>query len=147
MTQLYPYLAFNNTKEALKYYEEVFGATDIQRLAVDPSQAENFGVSEEEADNKTMHSEFTIASVTLYASDAFGKDVQINEGISLLIDYDINDEADAKRVEALYDKVKDDESVHVDMPLAEQFWGGKMGSFTDKYNVRWMLHGQDHSKQ
>ena len=77
MTQLYPYLAFNNTKEALKYYEEVFGATDIQRLAVDPSQAENFGVSEEEADNKTMHSEFTIASVTLYASDAFGKDVQI----------------------------------------------------------------------
>ena len=147
MTQLYPYLAFENTKEALKYYEEVFGATDINRLPVDPSQAEGFGVSKEEAPDKTMHSEFTIAGVTLFASDAFGKDVKINEGISLLIDYDINDEADSKRVEDLYNKVKDSDTVDVDMPLEEQFWGGKMGSFTDKYNVRWMLHGQDHSKR
>ncbi|AMY05107.1 VOC family protein [Staphylococcus condimenti] len=149
MTQLYPYLAFDNTKEALKYYEEVFGATDINRLPVQREQAESFGVDPDKAEDSTMHSEFKIAGVTLFASDAFdkNKDNKITEGISLLIDYDINDAEDVKRVEELYEKVKDDQSITVDMPLADQFWGGKMGSFSDKYNVRWMLHGQDHSKQ
>lgn len=36
MTALFPYLAFDNTKEAIAYYEEVFGATDVKRLPVDP---------------------------------------------------------------------------------------------------------------
>lgn len=39
MTKLYPYIAFENTKEALEYYEEVFGATEINRLPVTKEQA------------------------------------------------------------------------------------------------------------
>ena len=149
MTLLYPYLAFENTKEALQYYEEVFGATHINRLPVQREQAENFGVDPDKAEESTMHAEFKIADVTLFASDAFdnSEDYTITRGISLLIDYDINDAEDAKRVEDLYEKVKDDESITVEMPLADQFWGGKMGAFSDKYNVRWMLHGQDHRKE
>jgi PhnB protein len=146
MTALFPYLAFDNTKEAIAYYEEVFGATDVKRLPVDPQQASNFGISEDDADNATMHSDFKIAGTTILASDSFGKPSAINESISLLIDYDVNDEADVKEVEALYDRVKDHDTINVEMPLEEQFWGGKMGSFTDKYNVRWMLHGQDYTK-
>ncbi len=34
MTTIFPYLNFENTKEALAYYEEVFGATNITRLPV-----------------------------------------------------------------------------------------------------------------
>lgn len=32
MVKLYPYLSFINTKDALVYYEEVFGATNIIRI-------------------------------------------------------------------------------------------------------------------
>ncbi|SCT00675.1 VOC family protein [Staphylococcus caeli] len=144
MTEIFPYLNFENTKEALAYYEEVFGATNITRLPVGKEQAAQFNMSPEDADNATMHSQFDIAGTTILASDSFGRAQKINNGISLLIDYDINNEDDAKEVEALYDRVKD--TVDVEMPLEEQFWGGKMGAFTDKYNVRWMLHGQDHTK-
>lgn len=34
MTRLIPYLVFESTKEALAYYEDVFGATEVNRLPV-----------------------------------------------------------------------------------------------------------------
>lgn len=42
MTALFPYIAFENSKEALAYYEEVFGATDVKRLEVGEEQASHF---------------------------------------------------------------------------------------------------------
>ncbi|MGM7692155.1 VOC family protein [Staphylococcus saprophyticus] len=132
MTTIFPYLNFENTKEALAYYEEVFGATNITRLPVGKDQAAHFNMSEAEAANATMHAQFDIAGTTVLASDSFGRAERINN------------EDDTREVEALYHRVK--EAVDVEMPLEEQFWGGKMGAFTDKYNVRWMLHGQDYTK-
>lgn len=41
--------------------------------------------------------------------------------------------------------IKDHSSIEIELPFADQFWGGKMGVFTDKYSVRWMLHGQDYT--
>ncbi|HDK4568610.1 TPA: glyoxalase/bleomycin resistance/extradiol dioxygenase family protein [Staphylococcus aureus] len=99
MTALFPYIAFENSKEALAYYEEVFGATDVKRLEVGEEQASHFGMTKEDAD----------------------------------------------KVEAFYEKIKDHSSIEIELPLADQFWGGKMGIFTDKYGVRWMLHGQDYT--
>ena len=32
MANIHPYLTFNNTKEALDYYKDVLGATNISRL-------------------------------------------------------------------------------------------------------------------
>ena len=145
MTQLSPYLAFPNTKEALKYYEEVFGATNIKRLEVGEDQAEHFGMTKEQAKEATMHSEFEIVGVKILGADSFSRIQPINNGISLLIDFDINDQADVEIVETFYDKIKDHDSIDVELPLSEQFWGGKMGVFTDKYGVRWMLHGQDYN--
>lgn len=120
MTTIFPYLNFENTKEALAYYEEVFGATNITRLPVGKDQAAHFNMSEAEAANATMHAQFDIAGTTVLASDSFGRAERINNGISLLIDYDINNEDDTREVEALYRRVK--EAVDVEMPLEEQFW-------------------------
>lgn len=100
MTQLSPYLAFPNTKEALKYYEEVFGATNIKRLEVGEDQAEHFGMTKEQAKEATMHSEFEIVGVKILGADSFSRIQPINNGISLLIDFDINDQADVERVES-----------------------------------------------
>nr|WP_263313927.1 glyoxalase/bleomycin resistance/extradiol dioxygenase family protein [Mammaliicoccus sp. Marseille-Q6498] len=142
MTNLYPYLKFESTKDALEYYETVFGATDINRLAVGQEQAAQFGVSEEEAPNLTMHSDFNVAGLKLMASDAFGDEIIVGSNISLMIDYDINNKEQDEVAQNLFDKVKDHESITVEMPLEKQFWGGKMGAFTDKYGIKWMIHGQ-----
>ncbi|UDI77444.1 glyoxalase/bleomycin resistance/extradiol dioxygenase family protein [Staphylococcus taiwanensis] len=146
MTVLHPYLAFDKAKDALAYYEEVFGATHINRLQVGEDQAENFGLTKEQAEEATMHAEFEVLGVKILCSDSFGRVDHINNGISLLIDFDVNDKEDSDRVQRFFDRIKDHESLNIEMPLEEQFWGGKMGVFTDKYGVRWMLNGQDYSK-
>ena len=82
-------------------------------------------MTKEEAQEATMHAEFEVLGVKVLCSDSFGRADKINNGISLLIDYDVNNKEDADK----------------ELPFADQFWGGKMGIFTDKYGVRWMLHG------
>lgn len=93
-----------------------------------------------------MHAEFEVLGVKILCSDSFGCVATINNGISLLIDFDVNDQQDSERVQQFYNKIKDHESLNIELPFAEQFWGGKMGVFTDKYGVRWMLNGQDYSQ-
>ncbi|QLK85787.1 VOC family protein [Staphylococcus sp. 17KM0847] len=146
MTTLYPYLSFNNTKEALEYYKTVFGATDIKRLPVSKEQASHFGLDEIQAENATMHSEFVIGGAKLHASDSFGKPDLLNGAISLMLDYDIHNQKDADEIETLYERIKTHDTITIELPFETQFWGGKMGVFTDKYGVRWMLHGNDVEK-
>lgn len=146
MTELHPYLSFEKAKEALEYYENVFGATKINRIKVGENQAEDFGMTKDQVEDSTMHAEFEVLGVKILCSDSFGRVANINNGISLLIDFDVNDQEDAEKVQQFYDKIKDHESLNIELPFAEQFWGGKMGVFTDKYGVRWMLNGQDYSQ-
>lgn len=146
MTELFPYLAFEKAKDAIAYYEEVFGATNVKRLEVSEEQAEQFGMTKEQAAEATMHAEFEVLGVKILCSDSFGRVENINNWISLLIDFDVNNQDDSDKVQQFYDKIKDHDSIDIEMPLKEQFWGGKMGAFTDKYGVRWMLHGQDYTQ-
>lgn len=146
MTELFPYLAFEKAKDAIAYYEEVFGATNVKKLEVSEEQAEQFGMTKEQAAEATMHAEFEVLGVKILCSDSFGRVENINNGISLLIDFDVNNQDDSDKVQQFYDKIKDHDSIDIEMPLKEQFWGGIMGAFTDKYGVRWMLHGQDYTQ-
>lgn len=66
MTALFLYIAFENSKEALAYYEEVFGATDVKRLEVGEEQASHFGMTKEDAQEATMHAEFEVLGVKCY---------------------------------------------------------------------------------
>ena len=134
------------SKNAIAYYEEVFGATNVKRLEVSEEQAEQFGMTKEQAAEATMHAEFEVLGVKILCSDSFGRVENINNGISLLIDFDVNNQDDSDKVQQFYDKIKNHDSLDIEMPLKEQFWGGKMGAFTDKYGVRWMLHGQDYTQ-
>lgn len=85
MTALFPYIAFENSKEALAYYEEVFGATDVKRLEVGEEQASHFGMTKEEAQEATMHAEFEVLGVKVLCSDSFGRADKINNGISFMM--------------------------------------------------------------
>lgn len=47
MTELHPYLSFEKAKDALEYYENVFGAIKINRIKVGENQAEDFGMTKD----------------------------------------------------------------------------------------------------
>lgn len=105
MTELIPYLAFESAKEALAYYEEVFGATDVNRLPVGKEQAEQFGVDPEQAEETTMHSEFKVAGHKLYAADRFGKAGDFNNSMTLSLNWDKSNAEDTAAMTELFNKV------------------------------------------
>ena len=85
-------------------------------------QAEQFGMTKEQAAEATMHAEFEVLGVKILCSDSFGRVENINNGISLLIDFDVNNQDDSDKVQQFYDKIKNHDSLDIEMPLKEQFW-------------------------
>lgn len=137
---LYPYLTFEDTKEALEYYQTVFNAKDVQRLPVTTEAAAAMHVPTGVNPNDlTMHAVFTILGVWLYASDNFMQDKSLTNSTRLLIDIDSDDSDRLDAAMKLYDQLVADDSITVVMPLAEQNWGSKLGMIKDKYNITWML--------
>lgn len=150
-SQVYPYFAFKNSKEAIEYYQKVFGAIDIYRLSPKKEQAEMFHLpADADLDSMTMHGGFTILSMKFECADAFNGDSTPVKGIQILLDIDSEDPESHQAANDFYQKLVDSKEVEITMPFAEQFWGNKMGAFTDKYGVKWMLHespwsqSQDH---
>ncbi|AKP67187.1 VOC family protein [Companilactobacillus ginsenosidimutans] len=153
-TQVYPYFAFKNAKEAIEYYERVFDATDVYRLSPKKEQAEMFHLpTNADLDSMTMHGGFTILGMKFECADAFNGDSTPVKGLQLMLDIDSEDKESHDAADALYKKLKQSGEVEITMPFAEQFWGGKMGAFTDKFGVQWMLHespwslSQDHKDE
>jgi PhnB protein len=146
MTNVHPYIALNNTKEALAYYEEVLGAKNVRRVPVAAEQAKEFGLSEEQAAEMTMHSQFDILGTTIMAADNFQHEALSYTGISILLDLNSEDKEAMAEAQEFWKHLSDSGKVTINMPFEEQFWGGAMGDFTDKYGVRWMLHAQPYSK-
>lgn len=146
MVTVHPYLAFNNTKEALNYYERVLGATNIVRMPVSTEQAEQFGVTEEKAADYTMHSQFKILGTTIMAADNFqGEDLSYT-GFSILLDLNSEDKQALQEAQNFWKRVSESDEIKINLPFEEQFWGGAMGDFIDKYGIRWLLHAQPYSK-
>ena len=146
MANVHPYLALNNTKEALEYYKEVLGATNVSRMPVAPEQAEQFGVSAEMAAEMTMHSQFEVLGTTIMAADNFSNEELAYTGVSILLDLNSEDEEAMKSAQDFWNHLVESGKVTINLPFEEQFWGGAMGDFTDAYGVRWMLHAQPYSK-
>ena len=147
MAVVHPYIALENTKEALVYYQEVLQATNIKRLPVSKEQAADFGISAKEAEAKTMHSQFDVLGTTIMAADNFRQDKLAYTGISILLDLNSEDPTAMTEARDFWRHIKDSGQVTINLDFAEQFWGGAMGDFTDKYGVNWMLHAQPYSKQ
>ena len=146
MANVHPYLSFNNTKEALAYYQRILGATNIVRMPVSKEQAEQFGVTKEKIDDTTMHSQFDILGTTIMAADNFHCDNLSYTGFSILLDLNSEDAIAYKEAQTFWNNATESGEVKVNMPFEEQFWGGAMGDFIDKYGVRWLLHAQPYSK-
>lgn len=148
MATLNLYLSFENAKEAMDYYVNALNAVIVARMPVNPDMAQHFDIPEGNLDDTTMHGQFTIVEgdVEILVSDRFGLQGDFSPVMKVHLDFDSESEADTAKLKRFYEHVRDSGLVTVTNPLADQFWGGAMGHFTDKYGIQWQLHSQPYSK-
>ncbi len=134
MKHFRPYLFFNgNCEEALNFYKECFNGeiTDIGRYGDSPMPVPDSNK------NKIIHAEFKFWGGSIMMSDQMESTSDASEIESTRIQLSLEFE-DADKMQATFDKLKQDGSVT--MELKEQFWGDKFGMMTDKYGIKWMFN-------
>jgi PhnB protein len=127
-SRLNPYLTFaGNAKEAMEFYEGVFGGT----LAVDTFG--DYGEEDPEVAGGVSHARLdTERGFTLMASDApRGMELQAGNTVAISLS---GDDADVLRSYWQGLSAGGD----IEMPLEKQVWGDTFGMCTDRFGLRWM---------
>ncbi|MBC1474191.1 glyoxalase/bleomycin resistance/extradiol dioxygenase family protein [Listeria grandensis] len=145
MAKLYSYLSFDNAKESMDYYKEVFGATLLKRNPMDENMAKEWGMPTDNLENTTIHGGFVVLGNTIFCSDRFGEGEAFSSSVTLMLDFNSEDAEEVAALDKLY-KAVTESGVEIIDPLEEKFWGGKMGIIKDKYGLLWMFHAQPYSK-
>lgn len=137
--KLIPYLEFENAKEALAYYQGVFGATNVYRISPTADEAEQYGLEPTvDLDQLTMRGGFQLLGLDIQCADALMGQPTSSTLISLMIVVDEKNSDDVKALTSLYQRlVKSD--VKVISPFTTQQQGGKMGQIVDAYGITWIL--------
>ncbi len=128
---LSPYLIVRSAADALEFYKKAFGATEICRLNM--------------PDGKIVHSEFKAGDSIFMMSDESpqcpSKSPEILGGSAVTLHLYVAD-ADATFASAIKAGAKET------MPLADQFWGDRMGGIVDPFGHHWIIatHVEDPSE-
>ncbi|GHP13625.1 hypothetical protein YK48G_10500 [Lentilactobacillus fungorum] len=140
-TKLIPYLTFEDTREALKYYQDVFGVTDVTRVSPTEKQAEAMSLNEDvNLADLTLKASFKVLGQEINCADSFmGKPV-ISTLISLMLQVDLHDSDAADNLEALYKRVVESEEVKVIVTYEKKSSGNKYGQIVDKYGITWIFN-------
>lgn len=137
MSKVNVYLNFaGNTEEAFIFYKSVFGGefASVVRFKDMPMEGVTLAKADED---KIMHIGLPIGEdQMLMATDtlaSLGQELTQGNNVHISIHPDTKEEADRlfKALSAGGD---------VEMPIADQPWGDYYGSFTDKFDVRWMVN-------
>jgi len=128
-----------STEEAFKFYKSVFGGDftgGIHRFGDIPPSDTMPPLSEEDK-KLVMHVELKIlGGHILMGTDApESMGVRCIPGNNVYINLEPDTKAEADR---LFNALS--AGGEVEMPMADMFWGAYYGSFTDKYNIRWMIN-------
>ncbi len=129
-SRLNPYVNFNgNAREAMEFYESVFGGT--LKLT---TYGEFSPPGTEGADN-VMHGQLeTPSGFTLMAADAPpGMTLTPGDNITISLSGD-----DAGELRGYWEKLSAGGAVTV--PLEKQMWGDEFGACADKFGVSWMVN-------
>lgn len=132
MLTLHPYLSFDgNAKEALTFYQEIFGGT-LQIAAFG-----DYGVDAVPADG-VMHAELATDHFVLFGSDdptgAAGSWQGQRITLALMGD---DPDADAELATIWFARLAVGGTIG--QPIAPQVWGDLYGQVTDRYGVSWMI--------
>ena len=143
MPAVHPYITLKNTKEALEYYKEVLGATNIDRLSLSEEKAKELKLTKEQADNITIYSQFDVLETTIMATDDLQNKNLAYNGISILINIDSTDKKIMKEAKNFWDHAVKSDDVVVDMSFGNHVESSElMGQFTDKYGISWVLRAK-----
>jgi PhnB protein len=117
-----PYLAVEDAAEAIDYYKKVFGAKERVRM--------------DAPNGRIGHAELEIGDSLVMLSDPFPqsstKPPQELGGTSVSVFLYVED-VDATVKQAV------DAGATITMEVADQFWGDRMGSFTDSFGHSWSI--------
>ncbi|MBA2913916.1 VOC family protein [Limosilactobacillus frumenti] len=132
--QIYPYLTFENAKEAMDYYVQNFGATILYHQPLNQQQAEDLGLNLDNLANTTFRGAFSVAGQKLICADATMANPQASSLISIMLDF-YDDEGEAKD---LFKLLASSDDQRVTIPFGPQN-GGQMGQVIDKYGITWII--------
>ena len=123
-----PYLIISNAAKAIEFYKEAFGATECMRLQT--------------PDGKLMHAEVKIGDSPIMLCDECPEwnalSPQTIGGTTVSIVLYVEDvDAVVNRAVAAGAKLL--------MPVADQFWGDRMGTVVDPFGHKWSVatHKED----
>jgi len=127
-----PYLIISNAAQAIEFYKEAFGATELMRLAA--------------PDGKLMHAEIRIGDSPIMLCDECpdwnALSPQTIGGTTVSIMLYVND------VDSVVNQAVA-RGATVLMPVENQFWGDRMGTVVDPYGHKWSVatHTEDVSPE
>ncbi|MBC8035114.1 MAG: VOC family protein [Chitinophagaceae bacterium] len=134
--KVHPYLNFDGkAEEAFMFYKSVFGGEFSANMKM--SEMPDGKKLSKEEQNRTMHIALPIGEGTvLMASDivpSAGHKLQSGSQTYTMLSPDTKEEADR-----LFDGLSKD--ADIEMKMEDTFWGDYMGSFTDKFGIKWMIN-------
>lgn len=135
--KIYPYLTFENAKEAMDYYVQTFGAHVTYHQPLNEQQAENLGlpVDDESLAKTTLRGEFTIAGQKIICADAMMGNPQTSSLISIMLDFADDEEA----ARQLFTQLATSDDQRVTVPFGDWMLDAKMGQIVDKYGITWLI--------
>lgn len=134
--EAHPYLNFDGqAEEAFNLYKSVFGGEFAAHMKMSGMPgAENLPLNEQ---NRTMHIALPLNGHTmLMASDivpSMGHTLKTGNQTHIMLAAESREHADR-----LFTGLS--AGGKVEMPIDDMFWGDYMGSFTDRYGVKWMVN-------
>jgi PhnB protein len=125
-----PQLTLDNAAQAIDWYKQALGAQEVTR-APGP-------------DGKIMHAELRIGDSRIMLNDA----VMGNRGPKMLGGSPASLWLYVEDCDALFNRAVN-AGGQVRMPLADQFWGDRCGSFTDPHGYMWTIatHKEDLTRE
>ncbi len=128
-----PYIHFDGScAEAMPFYADVFGATDLQIMKYSDTPP---GRDNPVQSDRIMHSQFSVDGATLMASDFPPGAGQPQAGMSVMIA-----PKSVARGKELFDKLSDGGA-----PVAEfgpTFFSAGFGMFKDRFGTHWIIGAQ-----
>jgi len=134
MTRLHSYLNFaGNAEEAFNLYRSVFGGEFSSVVRFKDFPIEGVSIPEKNQD-KIMHIALPIGGDDiLMASDTLHRELVQGNNAYVSVHPTSKEEAD-RIFKAL------SEGAEIEMPIADQVWGGYYGALKDKFGVMWMVN-------
>ncbi|MBG9984850.1 VOC family protein [Aerococcaceae bacterium DSM 111022] len=131
---LVPYLTFNgDAKEAIGFYEEIFGAKAFVTYYGEWPQEFDNNVPDDIKD-RVMHSELKTEGFSLFFSDQFDSDIPYRVGNAVMLTLTVKTKEEA---EDLFKRLgAGGETI---MPFESTSYSPGFAQFSDKYGIHWQV--------